>query len=112
MDNITAYENAMDKLTAYEALGYTPEQLKEIIKELQKRKLNELYGSGKYGELKAKDILVVRCNSYLKSDEYSNLYECLQNQKAMGVVLLPNHLEAIVVPNDIEIKIEEKEFKK
>ena len=48
----------------YEELGYTPEQLKEIIKELQKRKLNELYGSGTYGELKNKGILVVRCNSH------------------------------------------------
>lgn len=52
------------------------------------------------------DILVIKGNLYLNRKQYEETYESFVNQKAIGVVLLPSGFEAIVVPEDVEIKME------
>lgn len=61
-----------------------------------------------------KELLVVRSKINLKPSEYNNVQESLAFQKTTGVILLPSYLEAIVVPKDVEIKVENdvKESKK
>ena len=51
------------------------------------------------------DILLIKCNMFLNSKAYKELYEGFVNQKATGVVLLPPGYEAIMVPEDVEIKM-------
>ena len=51
------------------------------------------------------DILVIKCDLFLNNKTYKELYEGFVNQKATGVVLLPPGYEAIVVPEDVEIKM-------
>lgn len=56
--------------------------------------------------MKNKELLVVRCTINLKPKEYDVLMECIQVQKSTGTVLLPSYCEAIVVPEDIDIRSE------
>ena len=52
------------------------------------------------------DILVIKCNYNLCIRDLDYVRNTFVNQKAQGVVLLPLGFEAVVVPDDIEIKIE------
>lgn len=52
------------------------------------------------------DLLVIKCNCNLGIRELDYVRNIFVNQKAQGVVLLPRGCEAVVVPDDIEIKIE------
>lgn len=53
------------------------------------------------------DILVVKTKVYLKTDAYKQLYTSLITQKENGLVIIPAYCEAVVVPNNIEIKMED-----
>lgn len=52
------------------------------------------------------DILVIKTKIYLKSDAYKQLYTSLMSQKENGLVIIPAYCEAVVVPDNIEIKME------
>lgn len=54
------------------------------------------------------DILVIKSKVLLKVDVYKKLYDSLMAQKKNGLVIIPNYCEAIVVPDDIEIRVEEE----
>lgn len=56
------------------------------------------------------DILIIKSDMILKN--YNDIYEGFVNQKAHGVVLLPAGFEAIVVPEDVEIKMDAPKTKK
>ena len=51
------------------------------------------------------DILVVKCNTFLPHEKMQAVLDNLRVQKETGVILLPDYLEAQIVPEDIEIKI-------
>ena len=53
-----------------------------------------------------KQLLVVRANIFLRGKEYQDLCRSIEIQRTTGVIVLPPYCEAIVVPNDIEIKVE------
>ena len=53
------------------------------------------------------DTLVVKTKIYLKSDVYKKLYASLMSQKENGLVIIPAYCEAIVVPDNIEIRMED-----
>ena len=53
------------------------------------------------------DILVIKTKIYLKSDVYRKLYTSLMMQKENGLVIIPAYCEAIVVPDNIEIRMED-----
>lgn len=53
-------------------------------------------------------VLVVQLKTLVSSDKIQKMYESILSQIEKGVVLLPVGCEAIVVPKDIEIRVEEK----
>lgn len=50
------------------------------------------------------DILVVRCRAHITPEQMKRILDNIKAQKETGVILLPDYLEAQVVPDDIEIK--------
>lgn len=55
------------------------------------------------------DILVIKSKAALKVDNYKKLYDSLVAQKKNGLVIVPEYCEVIVVPDDIEIRVEGEE---
>lgn len=53
------------------------------------------------------DILVIKTKANLKTDVYKKLYASLMEQKKNGLVIIPTHCEAIIVPDNIEIRVED-----
>lgn len=54
------------------------------------------------------EILVVKTNQFrLSPEDMHNLRQQIIKQKEEKVVLLPYYCEAIVVPEDVEIRFEE-----
>ena len=53
------------------------------------------------------NILVVKAKVYLKTDAYKQLYASLMTQKENGLVIIPAYCEAVVVPDNIEIRMED-----
>lgn len=50
-------------------------------------------------------ILVIRVNAVLKPDDMNNLKNYIETQKKDGgIILLPDYCEAIVVPEDTDIR--------
>lgn len=54
------------------------------------------------------DILVVKCNAFLPCERMRAILDNLRAQKETGVILLPSYLEAQIVPDDIEIRLANK----
>ena len=52
------------------------------------------------------DILVVKCNVFLPHEKMQAILDNLMAQKETGVILLPPYLEAKIVPEGIEIKLD------
>lgn len=54
------------------------------------------------------DILVVKCNAFLPQERMQAILDNLRAQKETGVILLPSYLEAQIAPDDIEIRLANK----
>lgn len=54
-----------------------------------------------------KDLLVLKCNAFLKSREMSVLYRSVCEQAETGVIIVPPYVEPILIPAGTEIKISE-----
>lgn len=57
------------------------------------------------------DILIVKCNMFVSQKQLQDIYDYLKYQKESGVILLPPYLEAQIVPDDIKIKLIDKNGK-
>lgn len=57
------------------------------------------------------DILAVKCNMFVSQKQLQDIYDYLKYQKESGVILLPPYLEAQIVPDDITIKLVDKNGK-
>lgn len=55
------------------------------------------------------DILVIKCNTIVKPERLEDMRKTFISQKETGVIVLPAMCEAVVVPDDVEIIVEEKE---
>ena len=55
------------------------------------------------------EVLVIRCNTIISTEDLMKIRNIILKQKESGVIVLPAMFEAIVVPNYIEIKFEDKE---
>lgn len=55
-----------------------------------------------------KEVLVVRANCVLSARRLQDIRERILSQMKSGVILLPVELTALIVPEDIEIKVEDK----
>ena len=53
-----------------------------------------------------KEILIVKCKAILNKKQFDDLYEGIVNMKSHGVVLLPPYCDAIIVPDDVTIKLD------
>ena len=58
------------------------------------------------------DILIIKNDAFIRRDDLIEIQNDLAKQKESGVVIIPKGWEAIVVPEDIEIKVECKEDEK
>lgn len=54
-----------------------------------------------------KNLLVLRCNAFLKQREMSMLYRAIHEQMETGVIIVPPYIDVILVPEGTEIKISE-----
>ena len=52
------------------------------------------------------DILVVKSTAFLPHEKMQAILDNLKVQKETGVILLPPYLEAKIVPEGIEIKLD------
>lgn len=57
------------------------------------------------------DILIVKCRIPISRQQMKAILNYLKEQKETGVVLLPHYLEAQMIPDDIEIKLVDKNGK-
>ena len=55
------------------------------------------------------DILIIKCNAIVKPERLEDMRRSFISQKETGVIVLPAMCEAVVVPDDVEIIVEEKE---
>ena len=56
------------------------------------------------------EILVIKVNGFnLSPEEMHNLRQQIIKQKEEKVVLLPWYCEAIIVPEDVDMRVEEEE---
>ena len=54
-----------------------------------------------------KDVLVIKCRAVIKPKKLNKFREMFIKQKEEGVVVIPPYFDALVVPEDIEIRVEE-----
>lgn len=54
-----------------------------------------------------KDVLVIKCRAVIKPEKLNEFRETFIKQKAEGVVVIPPYFDALVVPEDIEIRMED-----
>lgn len=52
------------------------------------------------------DVLVVKLNAVFPTDTICKIHKEILRQKESGVVVLPPYCTAIIVPEDVEIKLE------
>lgn len=53
------------------------------------------------------DVLVIKAPCFLKKSQMEQLYKGFVEEKILGVVLLPIGFEAVVVPSDVKIVVED-----
>lgn len=53
-----------------------------------------------------RDVLVIKVNLDVPAEQLKALRDGFQLQKEHGVVVIPSFCEAVVVPEDVEIKVE------
>lgn len=54
------------------------------------------------------DVLVIRCNTHVHPETLKKFRDIILAEKESGVIVLPAMFEAIVVPDDVKIRFEEK----
>ena len=52
------------------------------------------------------DILVIKCNTMVKAETLNQLRQIFLKEKEEGVVVIPAVCDAMMIPEDIEIKVE------
>ena len=54
------------------------------------------------------NILVIRCNTFIRPEKLKKFRDIILAEKESGVIVLPAMFEAIAVPDDVEIRFENK----
>lgn len=55
-----------------------------------------------------KNTLIIQCHIPLKRDRIKALWKSIKKQMRRGLVILPSHVSVLVVPKNIEVKMEEE----
>lgn len=53
-------------------------------------------------------LVIIKADFLMKPKEYNETYKAFCKEKECGVILLPYGFDATYVPDDVEIKMEEK----
>lgn len=53
------------------------------------------------------DVLVIKCKALVKPDKLRALRDRILKEKEEGIIVLPPIFDAVVVPDDVEIVMEE-----
>lgn len=56
--------------------------------------------------MKNDEVLVIKLKVNVTDEDYVKIGEALFNQMKHGLVLLPAYCDAVIVPKDIEVKME------
>ena len=54
----------------------------------------------------SKEVLVVKVDQVVKADDLSKIRQVLLKQREEGVIVLPCYCSAMIVPDDVEIRVE------
>lgn len=54
------------------------------------------------------ELLIIKCNAFLAKDLRKEWADRIKREKENGVIILPPYFEPVVVPNDIEVFIEQE----
>ena len=57
------------------------------------------------------EVLVIKANIALQSKQFENLREYILKSIETGMVFLPYYCEAIIIPKDLKIKVENSTLK-
>lgn len=57
-----------------------------------------------------KQLLIVKANIFLRDKEYRDLYKSIEAQRNNGTIVLPSYCEALIVPDNVEIKAEAPKY--
>lgn len=57
-----------------------------------------------------KQLLIVKANIFLRGKEYRDLYKSIEAQRNNGTIVLPSYCEALIVPDNVEIKVEAPKY--
>ena len=52
------------------------------------------------------DILVIKCNTMVKAETLNQLRQIFLKEKEEGVIVIPEFCDAIMIPEDVVIKVE------
>lgn len=55
------------------------------------------------------EVLIVKCKVILHPRDTHRIREAIIDQMKEGVVVLPDYMEAIVVPKDVEVRVEQED---
>lgn len=55
------------------------------------------------------DILVIKCRHTVRPERLRELRRDILTQKETGVIVLPSCVDAVVVPDDIKVVIDDEE---
>lgn len=58
-----------------------------------------------------KDLLLIKCNVSLSYENFEELYNHLMDQKERGLIIIPSYCEALIVPDEIKIKVDNEKGK-
>jgi len=58
------------------------------------------------------DILVVKVNMFLRPKEMDNISNYIRESAKTGVIILPPYCDAQVIPDNMEIRVEETHLSK
>ena len=54
------------------------------------------------------DLLIIKSDIFLHQDDREKWMESIKREKESGVIILPPYFEPLLIPNDIEINIEQE----
>lgn len=54
----------------------------------------------------SKDLLIVKVDQVMKAEDISKIRQVLLKQREEGVIVLPRYCSAMVVPEDLDIRVE------
>lgn len=72
------------------------------------RTAEQIIAKGLPLEQESCELLIIKSDLLLRQDDRNKWMESIKREKESGVIILPPYFEPLLVPNDIEISIEQE----